>query len=147
MKRALSVVCGVVLLALWIAGARGAGSVSTTRSSWGSINRDTITYSITSNKYVSGSIKDINGEILRVVVSAQSKATSNPTITLTDGDSIDLFRGKFTTVSNTAAEITATNSSIYLPCAVASETLTLAVTNSNISNAVATNGTIKIWWR
>jgi len=148
MNKAFIAACGFAVIVAVVAVVFADGTVTTTHYVRGkSVKRTEIVFSAMTNKYASGNVDGIDGEILRVVASPGGSATSNASMTLKDTNSIDILRSSFTTVSNAAVEIYADNGDTTLPVVHDGGRLTFAVTNTTLGSTIVTNGSMTIYWR
>jgi len=147
MKRfVIACICILAVVTAFV-GIVGAGSVTETDGgAQQSVKSRTFAWSITTNKFVSDTITGIDGEILKVAMAAQTKATNRTGVIMRDTQGVDIFGGNLIN-SNTAVQFHADNGDTILPVAHDGSSLTLIVTNANIGANVSTSGSFKVYWR
>jgi len=105
----------------------------------------TITWAITTNATVTGTIQGISGLIERIVIPVQL-TTNEYSVYLYDESSIDLLQGNGVTISNALIHLFADNADTSLPIATDGD-LTFLVTNYVIAVSTATNGEMLVYHR
>ncbi len=120
---------GTCLLLALASLAWGEGSVSSATLSSRTVRRTTITWTASTNAWVSASntTYGISGEILRIVIPANA-TTNEITVTVKDDNGIDLLFGDGASISNALTHLHNTN----YPIAVDGYLIT-AVTNAAVS--------------